>query len=179
MKHWLIKRCVLHRSVATCAKRAVNLCVLRLLMQSWRRGPNAHPPRFAPARLAKTTCTLQCRNGLLKDDCSHKCYFYIYDLAWSTVSPWKVPCCFIYYWKLQAPVNSVLIGVTTTCLLLNTLHITCDFKCSFNFPLHMMQGHILHVPFLRIHHRYVTYCCCFYATNVAVTANVQEDVCHF
>ena len=36
------------------------------------------------------------------------------------------------------------------------------------------EGHILHVPFLRIHHLYVTYCCCSYATNVAVTANAQD-----
>ena len=41
---------------------------------------------------------------------------------------------------LSTNVSNVLIGVTTPWLLLNTLHITCDFKCSFNLPLHMVQG---------------------------------------
>ena len=48
-----------------------------------------------------------------------------------------------YKHESQSPVNNasnMLIGVTTTCLLLNTLHITCNFKCSFYLPLHMMQG---------------------------------------
>ena len=40
----------------------------------------------------------------------------------------------------QLNVSNVLIGVTTPWLLLNTLHITCNFKCSFNLPLHMVQG---------------------------------------
>ena len=43
-----------------------------------------------------------------------------------------------------------------------------------------LTRHVLHVPFLTIHHRYITYFSCSYAMNVTATINVQDKgVCHF
>ena len=37
-----------------------------------------------------------------------------------------------------------------------------------------ISGHILHIPFLKIHHRYVMYCCCSYGIKITATANTQD-----